>query len=296
MAETPSQQALLRQVEHTLSRSPRHIYSPTHIFQLFDQLRSEWTLPKGITRDKFQELLIATKILSEIKLSATRDFSWKRYNWGPFSGYELAQSLRPGSYLSHATAAFLHGLAAQEPTILYVNKEQSPKSHSGSLSQEALNRAFANEQRESDYLVMHDRIKIMLLSGKNSRRLGVENLAGPQGETLEVTSLERTLIDMAVRPAYAGGTHSLASTYARAKGRISVKRLARMLADLDHLYPYHQAIGFLLQRAGYEAHTLAALRRPGLRYDFFLAHGMTKPRYDQKWRMYYPHDLKTPGE
>ena len=47
-----------------------------------------------------------------------------------------------------------------------------------------------------------------------------------------------------------------------------------MLEDLDHLYPYRQAIGFLLERAGQNSQSLTPLRDFGLKYDFFIAHGM----------------------
>src|SRR5882672_4945604 len=47
--------------------------------------------------------------------------------------------------------------------------------------------------------------RIVLLSGKHTGRLGVTKTLGPQGEQLELTDLERTLIDIAVRPTYAGG-------------------------------------------------------------------------------------------
>jgi hypothetical protein len=81
MAETSSHQALLRHVENKLSSSSQHVYTPGNITQLFDELRSEWTLPKGVTRDKFQQILIETKTLREIKFSATYDFSSKRYSY-----------------------------------------------------------------------------------------------------------------------------------------------------------------------------------------------------------------------
>jgi hypothetical protein len=61
-----------------------------------------------------------------------------------------------------------------------------------------------------------------------------------------------------------------------------------MLSDLEYLYPYHQAVGFLLQRAGYKSEEIALLRKPGMEHDFFLAHGMTNPLFDREWRIYYP--------
>jgi predicted transcriptional regulator of viral defense system len=131
----------------------------------------------------------------------------------------------------------------------------------------------------------------MLLSGKDSDRLGVQETTGPQGETLEFTNIERTLIDITVRPAYAGGVQNVLHSYVQASENTNVQQLAEMLVELEYLYPYHQAVGFFLQSAGYQAEALAVLREPGLHHDFFLAHGMGKTKYDPEWRIHYPADF-----
>jgi len=110
----------------------------------------------------------------------------------------------------------------------------------------------------------------MLLSGKDTDQLGVQEVTGTQGETLELTNLERTLIDIAVRPGYAGGTENVLYSYGRAIQKISVDRLTEMIEELNYVYPYHQAIGFYLQRAGLDFKSLTSLRKLELKYDFFL--------------------------
>src|SRR3954464_3632959 len=113
-----------------------------------------------------------------------------------------------------------------------------------------------------------------MISGKNTNRLGVDEIAGSASESLQVTNLERTLIDIVVRPAYAGGTSQVRKAYRAAKDRMSVDRLLAILRKLDYLYPYHQAIGFLMQKTGYSEENCAKLRALGLDHDFYLAHGL----------------------
>jgi hypothetical protein len=84
--------------------------------------------------------------------------------------------------------------------------------------------------------VTHDRTQIVLLSGKSSNRLGVVKIAGPQSEPLELTNVDRTLIDIAVRPTYAGGAKSVAKAYRNAFSQTSVSRLAKMLGELGYVY------------------------------------------------------------
>ncbi len=271
--------------------SAKHVYSPSELHDIFDQLRSEWSLPKGFTRTKFRNLALESNTLQEVRLTATYPLHTTRYHWGTFSPYELALSLRPDSYLSHGTAAFLHGFLDNQPEFIYVNKEQSAKDQSGALTQAALKRAFSGKQRQSGFIVSHEQTRIMLLNGKDTNHHAVERITGDHGETIELTNPERTLIDITVRPAYAGGIRHVLNSYRQAVRKISVDHLAETLKELDYLYPYHQAIGFLLERAGYNPASLAVLRGFELKHDFFLAHGMKKTKFDPRWRIYYPEDL-----
>jgi hypothetical protein len=127
-----------------------------------------------------------------------------RYLRGKPSAHELALSLRRNSFLCHKTALTLHGL---EPavTTMYVNKEQGPKAATTGITQEGINRAFENKQRHTNYVFQYGGSEFVLISGKNADRAGVFRIAGPDGALLDVTDLERTLVDIAVRPAYAGG-------------------------------------------------------------------------------------------
>ena len=57
------------------------------------------------------------------------------------------------------------------------------------------------------------------------------------------------------------------------------------------MYPYHQAIGFLMQRVGYSETDYRRLQALGLDYDFYLGHGLKEPAYSEDWRLYYPANL-----
>ncbi len=99
---------------------------------------------------------------------------------------------------------------------------------------------------------------------------------------LRFTNLERTLIDATVRPVYAGGVFEVRKAYELAKEKVSVNRLAALLQKLDYIYPYHQAIGFYLERAGYKVGLVSLLRRFPMEFDFYLAHDMGQTEYVQR--------------
>lgn len=131
------------------------------------------------------------------------------------------------------------------PKVLYVNYEQSAKPRpSGTLTQEGIDRAFRGQQRESTFAFAYKDYRLVLLSGKNTRQLAVQTKQLPDGGTVRVTRLERTLIDIAVRPTYDGGSLPGVEAYRMTTQVLSPDKLVATLEQLDCLYPYYQAIRF----------------------------------------------------
>ncbi len=103
-----------------------------------------------------------------------------------------------------------------------------------------------------------------------------------------MTRLERTLIDIAVRPDYAGGIYQVLEAYKAAKDRVSVNTLIATIKKLDYIYPYHQTIGFYMERAGYDVTRTDRLLKLGTSLDFYLTYGIKDREYDSKWRLFFP--------
>lgn len=239
--------------------------------------------------DTLLEYLLDEHILQQVDLKSTRYPGFRRYILKGTTAFEVALSLRGGSYLSHASAVFLHGLTEQLPLRIYVNREQSPKPEpEGALTQEALARAFSRPGRETSYVLSGPGYEVVLLSGKSTGNLEVGTLKGMEGELLTVTKLERTLIDITVRPTYAGGIYQVLEAYRAARNRVSVGVLLATLKRLNYLYPYHQAIGFYMERAGYVEQALARVEELGTNFDFYLAHGLSNGAYSKRWRLFHP--------
>jgi hypothetical protein len=271
------------------------IYTKPELAGLLTKERPTWRLVKSTNLDNFITFL---KNNSSLKIYAFRADAYSRtitrYAWGAVSPHALALSLKPRGYLSHGTAAFLHQLIKPKPKTIYLNVEQSPKPDPrGGLTQVSLDRAFACEQRQSNYIFSHGSLSVTIIAGKNTERLGVGTLQ-TSSDILQTTNLERTLIDITVRPAYAGGIGEVLKAYRTARNRVSIDRLLDVLDELTYIYPYHQAIGFLMQSAGYKPSDYAKLAARTCEYDFYLAHGMEEPRHSKEWRVYYPRDLKIP--
>jgi hypothetical protein len=121
-----------------------------------------------------------------------------------------------------------------------------------------------------------------------SRSAPVTKAVVPGAGPLRFTNLERTLIDAAVRPGYAGGVFEVRKAYELAKPTLSVKELSAMLTKLAYTYPYHQAIGYYLERAGHSGAALDVLRKLPMELDFYLTHQMSQTDYVKGWRLFVP--------
>jgi predicted transcriptional regulator of viral defense system len=274
-------------------QSKQRVYSEAQLAATLENQRAFWRLAQRTTTGEFIHFLQRQgKLETRSFIAAKYGREITRYSWGNASTYELALSLSTRGYLSHATAVALHALTDLIPKTHYLNVEQSPKpAPAGTLTQRSLDQAFSREQRQSNLTYEHDEWSVKIISGKNTHSLGVEELVGPSQEPLQSTNLERTLIDIVVRPAYAGGIFQVLEAYRTAQDRVSTNRLASTLKKLDYVYPYHQAIGFLMELAGYGEARCAMLRQLGLHFDFYLVHGLKKPQYSKEWRLYYPPGL-----
>jgi len=190
------------EVEAFFADARRSVYSYTSLEEAIRQNRANWHLTTVSVSDLL-ELLVQDSRLRVVELTSESYASVRRYGWDPLSPFELALSLKPNSYLSYGTAAYLRGLLREVPATFHLNKEQSPKARLGSLTQQGLDRAFSSRPRQSNLVFSdQDGHRFAVISGKFTNHLGVGAIKGPAGEKLYATKVERTLVDIAVRPIY----------------------------------------------------------------------------------------------
>lgn len=271
---------------------PERVFKRSYIERVLVENRAFWRFSNSVTVNKFIDFLLEETKLEIVKF----EFPYRnilRYTWGKVPIYELVASLTPDSYYTHYTAMFFHELTEQIPNTIYLNSEQTRKKFgSGELEQSRIDAAFKRSVRLSKNIGSYSGQKICLLNGMHTGKLGVVEMEGPEGTNFLTTNIERTLIDIAVRPVYSGGVFEVQKAYRMAKGKFSVNRLSAMLKKINYIYPYHQVIGFYLENSGvYKETAVNLLKKPGLEYDFYLTHQMTDTVYSKNWRLYYPRGL-----
>ncbi len=278
-------------LQDIIAQASSRVLRPNQLESLIDRFQRQREASMREPRETVKQRLMEQGLVRSIILRS-RYGNLRLFVHGKVSPYQLALSIAPHAYLSHGTAASIHGLVKRAVNPIYVNKEQSSKHITQQdLSQGAIDRAFARPQRVSNYELRYAAWRFVLLSGKDTGRLGVVRLSSDTGESLEVAGLERTLVDIVVRPVYAGGVLQVLTAFKRARSRVRLDILLDTLDSLEHVYPYHQAVGFYMEKANYPTPWLNDFQGMGLSYNFYLAHGMEQKAFDSRWRIFYPAGL-----
>jgi hypothetical protein len=259
--------------------------------KLLNNNRRVLEVTQQLSLEHFIGYLVDFKVLKTFVLNFPHT-RFARYGLLSTSLYAVVGSFYQKAYFSHYSALYLHQLTEQIPKTLYYNLEQTPKPTTTSrknLLQENIDRAFRKPQRQTNNQCIFEDSTIVLLNGKSTHNEGVESLTLSDDERVKVTGIERTLIDIAVRPGYSGGVQQVLSAFERAKEMgVSINRLSAILKRLNYIYPYHQVIGFYLEKAGYSESQLAFMERQGKDFDFYLDYGLQNPVYSKRWRLYIP--------
>ncbi len=271
------------------NNSEKKVYSKLELGDILYRERRFWRLTHSLTVDGFIELLIDGTQLKRHKLKFKPN-TITRYSWGKVDILDLALGLNKNGYISHYTAVFYHGLTEQLPKTIYINTEQSKKEISNiELTQSQIDRALQKPVRLSNNFAVYRNNKIYILKGMYTDLLGVEF---DEHRNYRVTNIERTLIDIAVRPDYAGGIWEVIKIYENAAQSVSVNKLVSYLKRLEFIYPYHQCIGFYMMKSGkYRANQIQLIRKIEMPYKFYLTHGIEDKKFSKEMNLYYPSNI-----
>lgn len=267
------------------NENKQKVFSRQELEQIFRRQGSKWNLPISMNEDRFIKQLLSKEIITLREITFEGYIGKKECFTTPgFTVYGLAAALIKKSYLSHYTAVFLQGLTTQVPKTIYITFEQSKKRFvDRELKQEAIDQAFAKPQRKTGAKAVYEDFTLIVHTGMFTNRMGITHI-----NEVPVTGLERTLIDIMVRPNYAGGVQAVVDAFKNAQPEVSLNKLIATLDNLNFIYPYHQALGFYLEKAGYEGKRIQVLRDRPKPFTFYLTYEMQETDYSRDWNLYYP--------
>lgn len=268
------------------------VFRTNTLRQILRENREGWGLAQSTNYEEFLAYLLANNILQEHRLVFPKEqISFYARN-DNFSVYEMVSCLGENGYISHFSAAFLHEIVEQVPKSIYVTLPHIRKRKQlVELSQEQITASFLRSSRLTQDIASWKGLRIIRVNGTDYNDLGITRLAIPNGKHIRISDVERTLIDLVIRPEYGGGVVQVQEAFFLAKEEVSTNRLISILRKMELAYPYHQAIGYYMQQADYPESSLHLVRRLGLHKDFYLLHAQSGEKYIPEWRLFVPEFL-----
>lgn len=267
-------------------------YTTFDISNIFENNREHWKIAGYRNSNHFIKFLEESNILKMIKLKHQTTGAIKKILIEPNANYfNIGLTIKKDGYLSNYTAMQIHNLTLQIPKSIYVShtkvENRNPlKNNNINLSQDSIDKAFAKPQRITSevYKSEIDNYRLLFIQkGYTENNIGIINNNG-----IRYTDLERTLIDIAIRPAYSGGVFEVLEAFINARKDVDINKLNGYLSELDYIYPFHQLIGFYMEKADYDSEKISILFNQVSEYKFYLTYNMSNKEYDARWKMYYP--------
>lgn len=274
---------ILRELEYP-------VLGRTEFDTLVSQINNIWGL-RGLTRNEIKKFLSKEKLILQEDIKFDDSYSSNIY-YLPEANvdiFDIAAARSRSSYFSFYSALYIHNLTLQIPKQVYLSLERpSLGENSNSLSQESIDRAFSKPPRITTNKRTYKNFSINFINAQHQDNIGII----PFRNHYRASDLERTLIDVSVRPFYSGGVTQVLEAFENAKGILDPDRLFEYYSKMNYTYPYHQVIGFYLENAGYgeEAYQkfLEFYRRE---FKFYLTYNMLHKEFSDKWSLYYPKGL-----
>lgn len=279
-----------KDIKKEIDLNKENVFGLDQLNNILYSNRRDWKIPITVDLEDFIYFCLNNNILIDCSLMFPKK-KIRRYMKYKKPAYkeEVALSLSNSAYFSHYSAVMIHDLSYNVVKHLYVSTELSKKKlASQPLLQQNIDKAFRNKMRITKRIAEYQNSYIYWLESKNYNRLGVI-----EKNNYRYTDLERTLLDILMRPSYSGGIKEVIDIFSKAKDNLSISKLYKYIRKMSPIYPYHQSLGFILEYIGLSGKLVDMFEKLGCFYDFYLDYNMDveKCNYSKKWRVYYPNYL-----
>lgn len=277
-------------IKDIIERSNYKVLSKLELERVVSEVNDVWGL-KSISRNDIKKFIVKQNFLKEDYIESEGSDSFEIY-YLPDSNidfFDIASSRSRLSYFSHYSAIYIHNLTLQIPKQIYLTLERKKiELNSNSLEQHSIDKVFSKPPRITSNKRNYKNFDINFINGQYQNLIGITRFR----DQYSVSDMERTLIDISVRPFYSGGVTQVLEAFVNAKDLLDTDKLYQYYSHMNYTYPYHQVIGFYLEKAGYSEKSylkLLELNRSNLK--FYLTYNILHKEYSKKWNLYYPKGL-----
>jgi hypothetical protein len=256
--------------------------------ELVSMINSLWGL-KSYSRNKVKDFLFSNNYVYKDILDGNTESGIFVFRNTEFDDFDIASTRSRNSFFSHYSALFIHNLTIQFPKQIYLTWERInyKPNINNQILQSSVDAAFNKPPRITTNKRVYKRFTINQINGQSQHSIGIV----PFREVYKVSDIERTLIDIAVRPFYSGGVTQVLGAFRNSIGIIDPEKLFDYYSKMHFVYPYHQVIGFYLEKAGYNESDYRRFLELPMNLNFYLTYNMVSKDYSEKWKLFIPKGL-----
>lgn len=275
-------------IDKVVNSAQEQVMSSMEFGRLVSETNEIWGL-KSLSRGEIKRFLLEEYSFIEDQIIGDHSYEIYYRSNSKIDFFDVAAVRSRGSYFSYYSALYINNLTLQIPKQIYLTLERkSLDQNNNILKQENIDRVFSKPPRITSDKRNYKNFDINFINGQYQNLIGITTFRGQYA----VSDIERTLIDIAVRPFYSGGVTQVLEAYINAKNKLDPQKLIDYYAQLNYTYPYHQVIGFYLEKAGYDAKMYNEfLNFDDLEFHFYLTYNILHKEFSKKWRLYYPKGL-----
>ena len=272
-------------IDKIVDSAQEQVMSSIEFGRLVSETNEIWGL-KSLSRNEIKRFLLEEYPFIEDQIIGDHSYEIYYRSNSKIDFFDIAAVRSRGSYFSYYSALYINNLTLQIPKQIYLTLERkSLNQNNNILKQENIDRVFSKPPRITSDKRNYKNFDINFINGQYQNLIGITTFR----DQYAVSDIERTLIDIAVRPFYSGGVTQVLEAYINAKNQLDPKKLVDYYSQLNYTYPYHQVIGFYLEKAGYDAKICNKfLNFDDLEFDFYLTYNILHKEFSKKWRLYYP--------
>ncbi|MBT0554884.1 type IV toxin-antitoxin system AbiEi family antitoxin domain-containing protein [Riemerella anatipestifer] len=198
--------------------------------------------------------------------------------------YDIASTRSRKAFFSFHTALSIHNLILNQPKQIYLTLERPTFVKSlSNLEQSTIDEVFSKPAKTTNNKRTYTIYSITLINGQHQNNIGIIPF-----RNYKVSDIERTLIDICVRPFYSGGVSQVLSIFNEVKSTMDTEKLFEYYRNMNFIYPYHQIIGFYLDKSGYPKESYEKFLSLRTDIKFYITYNILHKNFSEKWNLYYP--------
>lgn len=219
-----------------------------------------------------------------------------RNNPGDPDVFDIALGLRKDSYITGYKLISMMGWTDYMPKVIHVNWVRGTlrNNRTDEIDNRVVQKTAFKPKRKSKVAFRYDDYEIILLSGQFFPRSHERYFQSPKSLPLPTYSKipvpEYLALDALINYHYFGGAESVWKLFKDRARYLDLKLLRRFYRELKFVYPYANAIGYLLESAGVDRQELGYWEnKVDKTIQFHLFMGDQERRIlNPKWNLYVP--------